>query len=669
MRKTSDQKVSNMLNNINEILMENTQDSDPQTIFKNVYRCPECYTIPLIKIKENENKIFLNCLNGHEIEMLFSQYMSNQFKKKKEKIECAQCGSNNEDIDNLIYCQNCQNFLCSDCCTSHENENHNMIEIKNMDIICSEHKNPYTHFCQDCKQNLCEECIKEHEISHQMILLENIILTDEEFNETKNNIMKENETLLKIQKIFKDTVDTLTRKFNDIMAYKFLCLKYKDNIVNTYQLKNINYQVIKNVNYLKYLTGDIKIEPEMNELDIIYELFNFLDSVEYNENTETSHKKINTDTIVERSEENSESDIILKQKNKKNEMDNNEFFIYNHYVPDKKKEQKKIDENPKPRHFKVTKETMLKNLENNENNTKSIDNLDIVMQKSNSSFPINENGSEKHLDTLDNEQPNIIDNPNTIENSEEKNDPKLKKVKKNTKKRKKKINVSKDNTSPVTSKTTQNIKTTFIYEKPSIKSKESNSNLDENDSTNNIKTRSKKTLEYVENNEIISPPVKDKKKSRKKVIKKKIDKKFITTELNNEENSEEEPQPKIKSKKQIRVTSQQKKISKKKLLSDEEIENEEPKIPLKKQTTHKKKLKKIPLNASTTNAKETQINTRTKTRHLTESKKPKKNIIEDENKSTKNVKMQKSHRMQMASDKKTTAILMENSTNIYIDEK
>ena len=135
MRKTSDQKVSNMLNNINEILMENTQDSDPQTIFKNVYRCPECYTIPLIKIKENENKIFLNCLNGHEIDTLFSQYMSNQFKKKKEKIECAQCGSNDEDIDSLVYCQNCQNFLCSDCSSSHENENHNMIEINNMDTL------------------------------------------------------------------------------------------------------------------------------------------------------------------------------------------------------------------------------------------------------------------------------------------------------------------------------------------------------------------------------------------------------------------------------------------------------------------------------------------------------------------------------------------------------
>ena len=67
MKKNNEQKVSNMLNNINEILMDNStfQDSDPQSLFKNIYRCPECYTIPLMKIQENENKILLNCLNNN----------------------------------------------------------------------------------------------------------------------------------------------------------------------------------------------------------------------------------------------------------------------------------------------------------------------------------------------------------------------------------------------------------------------------------------------------------------------------------------------------------------------------------------------------------------------------------------------------------------------------
>ena len=156
-----------------------------------------------------------------------------------------------------------------------------------------------------------------------------------------------------------------------------------------------------------------------------------------------------------------------------------------------------------------------------------------------------------------------------------------KKIQKNAKK---KISVKED-TNPVAT-TTQNIKTTFIYEKPNLKTKESNSNLDENDSSTNIKTRSKKVIEYTESNDIVSPPVKDKKKSRKKVIKKKIDKKFISTDINNDENSDEE-QPVIKTKKEIRVTSQQKKPPKRKLSSDEE-ENEEPKPQLKKQTTQKK---------------------------------------------------------------------------------
>ena len=80
-------------------------------------------------------------------------------------------------------------------------------------------------------------------IPQHLIKLNDILLSDEEFNETKNNNIKENETLLKLQKIFKDTVDTLTRKFNDIMAYKFLCLKYKDNEKKGYTNKDISISV------------------------------------------------------------------------------------------------------------------------------------------------------------------------------------------------------------------------------------------------------------------------------------------------------------------------------------------------------------------------------------------------------------------------------------------
>ena len=77
------------------------------------------------------------------------------------------------------------------------------------------------------------------------------------------------------------------------MSYKFLCLKYKNNIINTYETKDTNYQIIDNVNHLKFITKDLKIEPEMNELDIIYELFNFLDSIEYNDENNNSNANDN----------------------------------------------------------------------------------------------------------------------------------------------------------------------------------------------------------------------------------------------------------------------------------------------------------------------------------------------------------------------------------------
>ena len=702
MKKSNEQKVSNMLNNINEILMDNNslQDDDPQSLFKNIYRCPECYTIPLMKIQENENKITLNCLNNHEIEMLFSQYMSNQFKQKKEKIECSNCGTFREDLENFIYCQNCQNFFCNECAENHENNepSHNMIDIKNMDNICPEHKNPYTHFCQDCQKNLCDDCVKEH-TSHQLILLENIILSNEEFNETKNNIMKENETLLKIQSIFKDTVDTLTRKFNDIMAYKFLCLKYKDNIVNTYQVKNINYQVIKNVNNLKYLTGGIKIEPEMNELDIIYELFNFLDSVEYNENNDISNKKINQEIIMERDDENDE-------KNSENELSNRKISkkleIESYYIPEK---DKKNNISSKTRHFKVTKESILKNTDSFDT-LKSQDNLDYVLQNSISSFPENNNTidkNEKSSENIKNLESNENENNEISNENESKSIEKdsIRKPKKFLKKRKKKLNVDKEKTN---FSNQNNIKTNFIYEKKNIKSKENLSSSATNEEPEKIQNKTiEKTIEETKSIEDIDNNNKEKKKSRKKVIKKKINKNFVSDDLLNDiyEDPNKNASFPIINKSQKNTIPNQKKVLKKKVLLEKKTEitsedtddrnkieekeivnknREETSINTKKKIINKRKVKKTPIknivnNIYTNNKEENIIKsppTEKLAKSLTQKKKLKKKLLTnpeiEKTKSEQNIKLNKSQKIRMAENKGTTAILLENSTKIYVDE-
>ena len=39
----------------------------------------------------DENQVIIDCLHGHHIEMLFSEYMTNEFQKNTSKLICSQC--------------------------------------------------------------------------------------------------------------------------------------------------------------------------------------------------------------------------------------------------------------------------------------------------------------------------------------------------------------------------------------------------------------------------------------------------------------------------------------------------------------------------------------------------------------------------------------------------
>ena len=293
--------------------------------FQNIFRCPECFYIPLIYVKDNENRVTIDCLKGHHKEMLFSDFMTNEIEKNEDKISCSKCGIIGKNIFKI--CEECVKIFCKDCKNIHDKKfhNHHLISCQNADICCSFHKLKYTNFCETCKINLCDECLKYHykNENHKIILYDNINLTKDELEEIKIQLIKENEILYKIKKIFNDTLTILTNKFNDIISYKFLCLKYKNNIVYNYEIKDTNYQVIDNLNRLKYITDDIKIEPEMNELDIIYELFNFLDSVEYNDNENNKKNQSinsnNSNKVDENSNENEENEDY-ENSEEKNEI-------------------------------------------------------------------------------------------------------------------------------------------------------------------------------------------------------------------------------------------------------------------------------------------------------------------------------------------------------------
>ena len=351
-----------------------------------IYRCPKCFNIPLINVKDNENKVVIDCLQGHHIDMLFSEYMNQDFQKSINRFECGKCGANPNSTKLMNICYECQQVLCEECLSSHNknNANHHLISFDKLDSICPLHKSKFTSYCFECKTNLCDECIKNKCENHKRIMLDNKSTKENEITELKNNLEKENQILFNIKKIFNDTLAQLSTKFNDIISYKFLCLKYKNNVIKTYESKDTNYQIINNLNNLKFISKKLKIEQEMNELDIIYELFNFLDSIEYNDEYNTNeengysnvggtlpndkNKMFDSNNKIEESD--NEDDADEDENKSKNENKTNKIKIEDSNIKEEEKDYE--DENEEEEKGEESEPKPGKDKENEELNNNNI---------------------------------------------------------------------------------------------------------------------------------------------------------------------------------------------------------------------------------------------------------------------------------------------------------
>ena len=620
--------------NSNEKDTENELTHENDSTSNNTYRCPNCFSIPKINVKDNENKVILDCLQGHHIEMLFSEYMTNEFQKNTSKMICSQCREDKNTKKIMRICFECKKIFCKDCLPSHNksNPNHHLSTIDKADTNCPLHKSKYTYFCAECKKNLCDECLKDKNDGHQLIYFQNINLKNHELTELKNNLEKENQILFKIKKIFNDTLVTLSNKFNDIMSYKSLCLKFKTNIINTYETKDTNYQIIDNVNHLKFITKDLKIEPEMNELDIIYELFNFLDSIEYNDENNNSNPNdnnninnndsyhinnsfnmnektkliIDTKNKIEESEH--EDDIESEKENNSNENNNKFTTSKNIKVEendkDAEEDDKKEEESDAIRNKNKTKNEYIKISDNNENEDNDIDNEkeDEKPEETENSNDINRNKNNKvnmitsSKDDLVNQvTPNKIDKKVIIKkivkleeekgnNDEDEESEKNEEIKGDESNKNKKIKIKNDindNNEVSESLINDNEGDMYIYKSTQhipIAS-DSTLNLGEKDKL----SRTEKNIE-----DILENREKEPRKRKKKIVKKKRIKHII--QQGTQDDNESEPSA-TKTKKKIikRSRTKDKLIRKEEKIEDENDKIEEPKVEPKEEKDKKSK--------------------------------------------------------------------------------
>jgi len=254
-------KVNNHLN-LNEIINEEDKrrkimnilvNENNKTIIKeNIITskeiiCPKCYENILIKINEYKINLF-NCKNSHEINNILLNEYDKIEKIDISKIICDNCkimNKSNTYKNELYRCNICKINLCPLCKSKHIN-NHKIINYDNKHYICEMHDMNYIKYCKKCKLNICMLCFKEHK-NHSIINYEDIILNEEdnkkEINKLKGYINKFNKYIDYMIRILKKVKDNINIYYN-----------IYNNIINKYTYKNINYEILYNINeFNKYI--------------------------------------------------------------------------------------------------------------------------------------------------------------------------------------------------------------------------------------------------------------------------------------------------------------------------------------------------------------------------------------------------------------------------------
>ena len=271
----------------NKSLSNNKTDisKDKISSFKPSFRCTECCLIPFLSLKENDSKISINCTNGHFREISINDYMLKGFQNNINDIRCSDCDASLEPKKRFKFCSECIKIFCKNCLKKHNNgiitTNHESISLKKMDTYCCLHKNKFTHYCELCHKNICENCFYMHN-NHQIISLKKIKLSKNEIKELKDKLDKENNIIDEITEIFNNAINSIRKKFEDIINNKKLVLRFKKILEEIYEEKDANYQMIQNVNGLKFNNQKLSIQQDMNELDILFEIFNYLNCIDYN---------------------------------------------------------------------------------------------------------------------------------------------------------------------------------------------------------------------------------------------------------------------------------------------------------------------------------------------------------------------------------------------------
>ena len=247
-----------------------------------ISRCPKCVNIPQIELirKKDKDYIKYECINGHKEEINLEDYFIKSKMFSIDNSKCKYCEKNKQ----LLYCNECNCFICLNCKMKHdmENKDHILISINKIDIKCLKH-NREINYCKDCDKSCCILC-KEPK-SHNVIPINHMLLEEEEIKKYEK-IIKNMEEMIKMienkcNKIIEKVKNMINKQLNEFKEKHLLEIKLANEILETYKMKDkieqLNPNIIKNTkNILQF--NNIKFNPKggniFEELKYMNNFFN-----------------------------------------------------------------------------------------------------------------------------------------------------------------------------------------------------------------------------------------------------------------------------------------------------------------------------------------------------------------------------------------------------------
>ena len=261
---------------------ENNEDNSLQKS-KNII-CPICKEICRIYIKDY--KITLSdCKNKHITNnILFENFKYTQL-VDESKIKCNFCDNTKNKTYKKIFfkCNTCDKNLCPLCNSNHD-KNHIIIDYDKNNYCCKFHKGEelYNSYCQKCKSNLCMQCEIEHK-DHNIIRFANIVSNENEF---QNKLNKLKEKIDKMNNIITNIISILTKVNTNMKNY----LEIYNELINNYQIRNRNYEMFKNINYIQNIIHFEEIDKIINNNNIFFQFENIINILNKMEKVQKPNK-------------------------------------------------------------------------------------------------------------------------------------------------------------------------------------------------------------------------------------------------------------------------------------------------------------------------------------------------------------------------------------------